>query len=318
MKGLEIARKYYETYGAEMIEKNCHDISSQIAVGLVGEGSQCFGFDDDISKDHDFAPGFCMWLKEHDFICSGEKLQKAYDCLPDMFCGLSRDNIQDSSRVGVMSVKGFYRKYLGITDAPKTNRGWLFLRETALAVCTNGEVFRDELGKFSEIRKALLGFYPEDVLRKKIAARAAVMSQAGQYNLIRCLQREDNVASMLSVSRFTESALSMIFLLNRRYMPFYKWAYRSACDLPNLKAAVAKIGELNDMMCSLHIFGYRKARDVVFQITEDICSEVADELNRQGFSDVTSPFLQDHLKDIMIRIGDSEIRGLPAIYDYGI
>lgn len=317
MQGLILARKYYEAYGKEMIEKTCPELSSQIAAGLVGEGSQCLGYDDDISRDHDFGPGFCLWMSEHDYIYSGEKLKKAYEQLPDEFCGFSTNNIQDKTRVGVMSVKRFYRNYLGITESPKTNRQWLFLKETALAVCTNGEVFRDDLGEFSEIRATLLGFYPEDVLRKKIAARAAVMSQAGQYNLTRCMRRQDIPASIQSLAKFTESALSMIFLLNRRYMPFYKWSYRGACYLPKLHRAVERIRMLNELMCTLGTMGYKKTMQAVFESVESICTEISAELNSQGFSNVKSNFLQDHLDDIMSGIKDPEIRNLPAIFDYG-
>ena len=317
MKGLELARRYYEEYGTKMIEEVCPDISSRIAVGLVGEGSQCFGYDDVISQDHDFGAGFCLWLNQHDYICSGKKLQKAYEQLPGEFCGFSSDGIQDKDRIGVSSIKGFYKKYLGITESPKTNREWLFLKETALAVCTNGEVFRDDLGKFSEVRKTLFNFYPEDVLRKKIAARAAVMSQAGQYNLMRCLRREDKVAAMFSLSEFMKASLSIIYLLNRKYMPFYKWAYKGALDLPKLHDTVVKIGKLNDLMCNLGPCGCLKANTIAFDITEDVCTDVADELNNQGFSAVSSAFLQDHLDDIMAGIEDPEIRALPVIFDYG-
>ena len=49
MKGLEEARKFYEEAGAEMISRNFGDFENRIAVGLVGHGSECFGFDDQTS-----------------------------------------------------------------------------------------------------------------------------------------------------------------------------------------------------------------------------------------------------------------------------
>ena len=62
MKGLEIAYKFYEEYGREMIHTMFPQYENKIAAGLVGEGSECFGFDDYISRDHDFDPGFCLWI----------------------------------------------------------------------------------------------------------------------------------------------------------------------------------------------------------------------------------------------------------------
>ena len=54
MQGLEEARKLYERYGVDMIERLFPKWAGRIAVGLVGHGSECFGFDDEISRDHDF------------------------------------------------------------------------------------------------------------------------------------------------------------------------------------------------------------------------------------------------------------------------
>ena len=59
MKGLEEARKFYEEAGAEMISRNFGDFENRIAVGLVGHGSECFGFDDEVSRDHDFG---VLWI----------------------------------------------------------------------------------------------------------------------------------------------------------------------------------------------------------------------------------------------------------------
>ena len=60
------------------------------------------------------------------------------------------------------------------------------------------------------------------------------MAQAGQYNLPRCLQIGDNIAAMLACAKFAEEAMSLNFLLNRRYMPYYKLAPRILPQLPML------------------------------------------------------------------------------------
>ena len=39
MKGIELSRKYYETYGIEMLDSLFGDVKDRITVGLVGEGS---------------------------------------------------------------------------------------------------------------------------------------------------------------------------------------------------------------------------------------------------------------------------------------
>ena len=62
MKGMELARKYYETYGEPMLKRDFPELYPLVAAGLFGSGSECFGFDDEVSRDHDFEPGFCLLL----------------------------------------------------------------------------------------------------------------------------------------------------------------------------------------------------------------------------------------------------------------
>ena len=64
MKGLDLARAFYEEYGLPMLEEQFSDVLDKIAIGLTGSGSECYGYDDEISQDHDFEPGFCIFLPE--------------------------------------------------------------------------------------------------------------------------------------------------------------------------------------------------------------------------------------------------------------
>ena len=68
MKGLEIARAYFEQYGLPMLREQFPGLLPLIAAGLTGSGSECFGFDDEISRDHDFEPGFCLFLPDEETV----------------------------------------------------------------------------------------------------------------------------------------------------------------------------------------------------------------------------------------------------------
>ena len=87
MKGIDLSEKFYNECGAPMIKNEFPDLEGVIAVGLVGAGSECFGFDDDISHDHDFEPGFCMFIPDEDVIDSRTefRLERAYAKLPKVF-----------------------------------------------------------------------------------------------------------------------------------------------------------------------------------------------------------------------------------------
>ena len=60
MNGLTMSKQFYLEYGKPMIEMEYKLYLNSMAFGLVGQGSECFAYDDMISRDHDFAPGFCI------------------------------------------------------------------------------------------------------------------------------------------------------------------------------------------------------------------------------------------------------------------
>ncbi|MBR6290947.1 MAG: hypothetical protein IKR53_05835, partial [Clostridia bacterium] len=66
MKGLDISRAYFEQHGRPMLEEKFPDLLPLLAAGLVGEGSECSRYDDETSRDHDFEPGFCLFLPGED------------------------------------------------------------------------------------------------------------------------------------------------------------------------------------------------------------------------------------------------------------
>ena len=309
MKGMELARSYYQKYAPKIIE-SFPAYKDRMAFGLVGEGSECYGYDDQISQDHDFGPGFCIWITRETANEIGADLQRAYNGLPMEHMGYIRqETAEGAGRIGVLPIDRFYTRYTNCADVPSTNLQWLEIPERFLSTATNGEVFSDPEGIFTSVRNTLLGFYPEDVLRKKIAARAAVMSQSGQYNFPRCTNRGENEAAYLACSEFVRTSLSMCFLLERKYMPFYKWAFRKTQEFT---VCQNQAGQLKQLIA----LGNDPAKAAEKQqIIESICTAVAKELKKQGFSDTDDPFLQMHCPSIMAGISDPKIRGLHLMAD---
>lgn len=306
MNGLELARAFYIACRPALMAA-IPDIMAQAAVGLVGEGSECFGCDDATSQDHDFGAAFCLWLPREVLQAQAGRIEAAFATLPAEFAGfpsrLSPGARQ--GRVGPLPVEGFYGFFTGLGSPPENWRQWLAIPEHNLAAATNGEVFEDAAGHFTAWREALLAYYPRDVWLKKLATCAMLTAQAGQYNLPRALGRGDAPSAMLAAARFAESALGLVFLLNRRYMPFYKWAPRLGRRLPVLGAS---LGRLLNTLAAQPLRG-PEDMDVVVPV-EEFCAEAAEQLRFMGLSDAPDSWLWAHGPRIMARVKDAGIRRL--------
>ena len=296
MKGLAMARQLYEETVKPALAAEFPLQEGRIAVGLAGPGSECFGFDDEISRDHDFVPRLCLWLTAEDAEEYGPQLQQRYEAWTAHIPGVS-DQARDRS--GVIPIPEFYRRFTGCPGAPEGALYWLRVSDHYLAAATNGEVFRDDLGAFTAIRRTLLRGYPIDVMRKKLAARLFAMGQAGQYNYPRCARREDPVAMALALDEFLRAALQAIYLLNGRYAPFYKWLYRGAVELPRLQGTVRALKEL-----LLSPAEERQER------IEAVCASVQEELWFRGLSGSEDDFMVNQAFSVASEIRDPQLAGL--------
>ena len=233
IKGIELARSFYEEYGLPMLQEQFEDKLDRIATGLAGHGSECFGFDDEISADHDMEPGFCIWLTDEDEEEFGFKLMRAYMKLPKEYKGfkLSEKSIYGTRGRGVHTIKDFYSYYLGGTKLPKDNKEWLSIPSFYLAEATNGVIFSDPLGEFTRIRETILNGVPDDVWNKRLASALFEMAQKGQYNYDRCLRHGQKGAAVFSFNDYCKALVSAVYLINRVHMPYYKWALRGMDDL---------------------------------------------------------------------------------------
>lgn len=225
-KGLELCKRYYETCGAPMLEERFGGYLDRIAVGLVGEGSDCFGYDDTYSEDHDFGPGFCMWVTDATYEEIGADLQQAYEQLPREFEGYTRrETVYGRGRRGVHTISKFYGKLLG-TDQPE-QIDWQQIPDSRLAAAVNGQVFRDDAGIFSSIREKLQQGYPLSIRYLRVAQAAGEFAQSGQYNFFRMSKRGDGVTAGILMGDAIRAAMKLQHYLENRYPVHDKWLYRS-------------------------------------------------------------------------------------------
>ena len=307
MKGLEISKAYFEEFGLPMLEEQFPDVLPLIAAGLFGSGSECLGYDDDVSSDHDMEPGFCIFLPGEDKVDrrTAFLLERAYAKLPREYGGLRRSLMSPvgGARHGVFRTGEFFAEKTGSSDGILTNGQWLSLPEQALLECTNGVIFTDHYGEVSLIRQRL-AFYPEDIFKKKLAGQLLLMAQSGQYNYARCLKHGENAAAQLAVNEFVKSTISAVFLLNRRYQPYYKWSFRALRELPKLSI----LAELLEYLLITDNGG--DMAEEKHNVIEGICSDVTDELMEQDLTEAVCGDLEKHAYSVNDRIADPELRNL--------
>ncbi|MBQ9924376.1 MAG: DUF4037 domain-containing protein [Clostridia bacterium] len=311
MNGLELSRAFYESYGAPLLHEQFPEQEGLVAVGLLGSGSECLGFDDEVSQDHDFEPGFCLLLPGEDVIDrrTAFLLERAYAKLPKAFMGFKRSAVAPvgGARHGVLRTADFFTEKVGAPDGILTMDQWLKLPQQALLEATAGEIFRDDLGEVTTIRTALTAM-PEDVRRKRLAGHLLVMAQAGQYNYLRCLKHGEPAAGQLAVNEFVKSCIEVVFLLNKAYAPYYKWSFRALRRLPRLSLTAETLEYL------LTTGNDQSLAESKYDMIESTASDIIDELQTQGLTKAICGDLEKHAYSVNDGIEDGDVRNLNIFY----
>ena len=302
LRGMQLGKDYFLTFGKPMLQQ-FSEYTNQMTVGLVGEGSERFGFDDALSRDHDFGAGFCIFLPEELYVKIGEELQQAYESLPQVYKGrrVLQKPLVGPSRAGVFSIARFYDSFLGkgFYESFRKNQldesFFLQAEEWSLACVTNGEIWQEGNNDFMEIRKRL-SYYPLSVWYKKIAYSYCAFSQYGQYNFGRMLKRRDRFSAQIALGKWMEEAVSLLYLYNRSYAPYYKWKWQGVQNLPVLKQVKTKLLQLSRMTFSLweQELGEKKeelpiteevhtTKETIENLIEDIAKSFLDCAKAQGW-----------------------------------
>lgn len=322
LKGMVIARDYYERFGKTAFEKweescNVSDCKAENVVpcyAKVGEGSECFGLDDILSKDHDFGPGFCVFVSQEQYDRCGRELERIYDDLPEEFRGfLKPQKLEGAPRNGVIIIEEFFKRILSLNEKELSflmrfhtlqEETWLRMEDWRLCTVTNGAIFDKEDSLFGSIYNSLKKGYPEEVRRRKIAQKLGEICQEGQYNYPRLMQRQDVCSATLMLYSFEEHVTELLYLLNSVYAPHRKWLLKGAERLPKGQTILAGIksliGQLPD--CSSYQkremvdwIGSTNKEDVILTGIQQIAGEIVELLIEEGLTESRGDYLEEHI-----------------------
>jgi hypothetical protein len=239
IQGLELSRRYYAEVVGPWLAREFPTVRH--AAALLGYGSELIGFDDEMSRDHDFGARVQLFVSEADFDGCAETLVSRFaDIAPASFLGAPtvgsdrhRADASGDDRHGlqVWTVRRAATHWLAIdADQPLQAIDWLGLAEQRLLAMTAGEVFRDDIGALTALRDRL-AYLPRDVWLyklacqwRRIAEEQAFVGRAGFVG--------DDLGSRVIAARLVRDLMRLAFLVERRYAPYPKWFGAAFARLP--------------------------------------------------------------------------------------
>lgn len=258
MQGTELSKSFYDGVVRPWLAEAFPDL--QHDAGIFGYGSELLGFDDEMSRDHNWGPRVQLVVTEADFAAHATAIVDGFDAAkPETFLGepigyRSRPHppiVADDALgrfnhgVEVFTAAGVLRTRLALDpkatlDAPT----WLSLPEQRLLELTAGEIFHHGLGDLARLKETF-GRCPRDVTLYKLAAQWRRISDEQAF-VGRAGYVGDDLGSRIICARLARDIMRICFLLEGRYAPYAKWFGSAFARLaiagelsPTLSAALA-------------------------------------------------------------------------------
>jgi uncharacterized protein DUF4037 len=225
MSGAEFARRFHADVVAPLLARAMPGLS--YAAGRFGSGSDVLGFDDAMSRDHDWGCRLTLLVDEPDRDAVPHIAGLLERELPDSY---RRRPVRfpvtwDSSRthnVDVATVAGFATGRLGVDPTGDLSvLDWLVLTGQGVLEVIAGPVFTDRTSQLAPAR-AVLRWYPPDIERYVLAAGWQRLSQ--EMPMVgRTAERGDELGSRLLSARLAGDLMWLAFALSRQWPPYAKW-----------------------------------------------------------------------------------------------
>jgi hypothetical protein len=248
IQGVELSRRFHAEVVGPWLARAFPGL--RYAAALIGYGSELLGFDDEMSRDHNWGPRVWLYVSEADFAASADAVVARFVAdapqtflnIPIGFFSRPHLSIDSPGRRGdprhgleVRTLEADLRELAALApDEPRDALGWLALAEQRLLALTAGEVFHDDDGRLTALRERL-AWFPRDVWLYKLASQwrrlAEEQTFVGRAGLV-----GDDLGSRVIAARLVRDVMRMTFLIERRYAPYPKWFGTAFARLPSAPA----------------------------------------------------------------------------------
>lgn len=216
-----------------------------LALAFIGAGSDVLGYDTARSMDHDWGPRLTVLVPDEQ---SGE-IKNAFEdglnaLLPGTVAGFPTrySRHQDGTtisdvrgseyRVDVTTVSALLRSTLLIDSIDELSDAvWLSTPMQSLLEITSGDVFFDDSGELTNVRRTL-GFFPDHIWRYQLAGLWMRVSQISPF-IGRSGEMEDQTGSAVIASTIARDLMRISLLQSRCYVPYPKWLGTACAQVEN-------------------------------------------------------------------------------------
>ncbi|MFN8196696.1 MAG: DUF4037 domain-containing protein [Nocardioidaceae bacterium] len=236
VSGAALAQAYFSQVVAPVLAARWPGLP--VAAGRLGGGSDALGYDDAVSRDHDWGLRLNLLVPAElaadvDAVLE-EELPETFQECPVRFATTWDPTVRH--RVQVDDVDSLVRSRTGLDmSAPLATTDWLSLTGQSVLEVTAGPVFVDTASRLTEVRRRL-EWYPEDLWRYVVAADWSRIAQELPF-VGRTGERGDDLGSRVIASRLVAVCIHLAHLLERRWQPYPKWAGASLLQMPRAGAA---------------------------------------------------------------------------------
>ena len=242
--GLKLSEYFFLEDVKPILDKYFQDL--KYSTGLIGSGSEVLGFDDEVSRDHDWGPRLILFINDDDYLNLNSSIDEILknNLLPTChgystnFCEPDAEGsrlLKPSYENGInhaielTSIKHYFNNLLGVDIYEDLSfKDWLSFPQQILLSIQSGEIFSDQIG-LNDIRSKL-NYYPDDIWLFLMASSWQRIGQEEHLAARGGFTNQDIGFSVIA-SRLVRDIMQLGFLLEKKFAPYAKWLEKAFCQL---------------------------------------------------------------------------------------